>query len=69
MRPFSEHTYGASKYAVELDLEAAYRKCGQNYVVLRQYNVYGDSLQTRAFSHVDDVGPIIAQSVRMCPPL
>jgi UDP-glucose 4-epimerase len=90
--PRPEDPYGISKYAVELDLEAAHRQFGLNYVVFRPHNVYGerqniadryrnvigifmnqvmrgepmtvfgDGLQTRAFSHVDDVAPVIARS-------
>jgi UDP-glucose 4-epimerase len=92
MVPRPEDPYGISKYAVELDLEAAQRMFGLNYVVFRPHNVYGerqniadkyrnvigifmnqvlqgrsmtvfgDGLQTRAFSHVDEVAPIIAQA-------
>lgn len=90
--PRPEDPYGISKYAVELDLEAAHRMFGLPYVVFRPHNVYGerqnvadryrnvigifmnqvmrdepmtvfgDGLQTRAFSHVDDVAPVIARS-------
>jgi UDP-glucose 4-epimerase len=93
MLPRPEDPYGVSKLAVELDLEAANRMFGLNYVVFRPHNVYGerqnladryrnvigifmnqvmrgepmtifgDGLQTRAFSHVDDVAPIIARSI------
>ncbi|MFT3783342.1 MAG: NAD-dependent epimerase/dehydratase family protein [Nibricoccus sp.] len=93
MLPRPEDPYGVSKLAVELDLEAAHRMFGLNYVVFRPHNVYGerqnladryrnvigifmnqvmrgepmtifgDGLQTRAFSHVDDVAPIITSSV------
>jgi UDP-glucose 4-epimerase len=92
MVPQPEDPYGISKYAVELDLEAAHRMFGMNYVVFRPHNVYGerqniadkyrnvigifmnqvlheqpmtvfgDGLQTRAFSHVDDVAPVIARA-------
>jgi UDP-glucose 4-epimerase len=92
MVPQPEDPYGISKYAVELDLEAARRMFGMNYVVFRPHNVYGerqniadkyrnvigifmnqvlrarpmtvfgDGLQTRAFSHVDDVAPVIARA-------
>jgi UDP-glucose 4-epimerase len=88
--PRPEDPYGISKYAVELDLEAARRQFGLNYVILRPHNVYGerqniadkyrnvigifmnqvmeeapmtifgDGTQTRAFSHIDDVAPVIA---------
>jgi UDP-glucose 4-epimerase len=90
--PRPEDPYGISKYAVELDLEAAHRQFGLPYVIFRPHNVYGerqniadryrnvigifmnqvmkgepmtvfgDGLQTRAFSHVDDVAPVIARS-------
>jgi UDP-glucose 4-epimerase len=92
MIPRPEDPYGISKYAVELDLEAAHRMFGLNYVIFRPHNVYGehqniadkyrnvigifmnqvmqgkamtifgDGSQTRAFSHVADVAPIIAKS-------
>jgi UDP-glucose 4-epimerase len=92
MVPQPEDPYGISKYAVELDLEAANKMFGLNYVIFRPHNVYGehqniadryrnvigifmnqvmkgepmtifgDGFQTRAFSHVDDVAPIIARA-------
>lgn len=92
MKPHPEDPYGISKYAVELDLEAAHRMFGLNYITFRPHNVYGehqniadkyrnvigifmnqvmqgekmtifgDGQQTRAFSHVDDVAPIIARA-------
>ena len=46
--PFTEETspkpedpYGISKYAVELDLEAAHQQFGLNYTLFRPHNVYG----------------------------
>jgi UDP-glucose 4-epimerase len=97
--PMSEDTtprpsdpYGISKYAVELDLEAAHRMFGLNYIVFRPHNVYGehqniadryrnvigifmnqlmrgepmtifgDGMQTRAFTYIDDVAPVIARA-------
>src|SRR5437773_1676181 len=89
--PKPEDPYGISKYAVELDLEAAHRLFGLNFIVFRPHNVYGerqniadkyrnvigifmnqvlrgqpmtifgDGLQTRALSHIDDVCPPIAR--------
>lgn len=77
--------YGVSKYAVELDLAAAYDMFGLDYKIVRPHNVYGshqniadryrnvigifmnqilrneplsifgDGMQTRAFSYIDDV--------------
>ncbi len=90
MAPRPEDPYGISKYAVELDLEAASHMFALDFTVFRPHNVYGerqniadpyrnvigifmnnllqdealpvfgDGLQTRAFSHVGDVAPIIA---------
>jgi UDP-glucose 4-epimerase len=89
--PQPEDPYGISKYAFELDLEAAYRMWGLEYVIFRPHNVYGphqnlydkyrnvigifmyqlltnqpltifgDGNQTRAFSYIDDVAPVIAR--------
>ena len=93
MTPAPEDPYGIAKYAVELDLAAAHRLFGLNYIVLRAHNVYGerqnigdkyrnvigifmnqvmlglpctifgDGLQTRAFTHIADIAPAIARSV------
>lgn len=91
--PQPEDPYGVSKYAVELDLAAAHRQFGLDYIIFRPHNVYGehqnigdkyrnvigifmnqilsgkpltifgDGEQTRAFSYIDDVAPVIARSV------
>jgi UDP-glucose 4-epimerase len=96
MTPQPEDPYGISKYAVELDLKAAKRMFGLDYIIFRPHNVYGerqnigdpyrnvigifmnqilqglpctifgDGTQTRAFSHIADVAPVIAASVS-CP--
>lgn len=93
LTPQPEDPYGVSKYAVELDLAAAHRQFGLDYIVFRPHNVYGehqnigdkyrnvigifmnqvlqgqpltvfgDGEQTRAFSYIDDVAPVIARSV------
>lgn len=93
MYPQPEDPYGVAKYAVELDLAAAHRMFGLDYVVFRPHNVYGegqniadryrnvigifmnqvmqeksmtvfgDGEQTRAFSYIGDVAPLIAASV------
>jgi UDP-glucose 4-epimerase len=93
LTPQPEDPYGIAKYAVELDLQAAYRLFGLNHIIFRPHNVYGeyqnlgdryrnvigifmnqvmqgkpmtifgDGLQTRAFSYIDDVAPHIANSV------
>ena len=90
--PNPEDPYGIAKYAVELDLRAAYRMFGMPYVVFRPHNVYGERQnladryrnvvgifmnsvmherpmtifgsgeQTRAFSHIADVAPVIARA-------
>jgi UDP-glucose 4-epimerase len=93
MTPTPEDPYGIAKYAVELDLAAAHRTFGLDYVIFRPHNVYGerqniadryrnvlgifmnqvmsgeqmtifgDGEQTRAFSYISDVAPVIAASV------
>lgn len=87
-----EDPYAISKYAFELDLEAAHRMWGMDYVIFRPHNVYGphqnlvdkyrnvvsifmnqcaqgnpltifgDGEQTRAFSSIDDVAPLLAKA-------
>jgi UDP-glucose 4-epimerase len=42
MTPVPEDPYGVSKYAVELDLAAAYRMFGMPYIIFRPHNVYGE---------------------------
>jgi UDP-glucose 4-epimerase len=88
-----EDPYGIAKYAVELDLQAAHRMFGLNYVIFRPHNIYGerqqfgdryrnvlgifmnqlmldqpmtifgDGSQTRCFSYIDDVAPMIARAI------
>ena len=95
MVPQPEDPYGIAKYAVELDLRAAYEMFGLESVIFRPHNVYGehqnigdryrnaigifmnqimrgepltvfgDGQQTRAFSYIDDVAPLIARSVEV----
>jgi len=95
LQPEPEDPYGISKRAVELDLEAAHRQFGLDYIIFRPHNVYGehqnigdkyrnvigifmnqilqdepitifgDGEQTRAFSYIDDVAPVIADSVQV----
>lgn len=43
MTPLPEDPYGISKYAVELDLMAANRLFGLNYIIFRPHNVYGEN--------------------------
>jgi UDP-glucose 4-epimerase len=93
--PLPEDPYGIAKYSVELDLRAARRMFGLDYIVFRPHNVYGerqnigdpyrnvvgifmnnilqglpctifgDGTQTRAFTHISDVAPVIARSVHV----
>ena len=42
MAPEPEDPYGIAKYAVELDLRAAARMFGLNWIVFRPHNVYGE---------------------------
>ncbi len=42
MEPAPEDPYGIAKYAVELDLRAASRMFGLNWIVFRPHNVYGE---------------------------
>ena len=93
MKPSPEDSYGISKYALEMELEATRLMFGMPYVIFRPHNVYGerqnvadryrnvigifirqalsgepmtifgDGRQTRAFSHIDEVAPVIARAV------
>lgn len=42
MTPQPEDPYGIAKYAVELDLAAAKRLFGLDYIIFRPHNVYGE---------------------------
>jgi UDP-glucose 4-epimerase len=42
LKPEPEDPYGISKYAVEMDLMAAHRLFGLNYIIFRPHNVYGE---------------------------
>jgi UDP-glucose 4-epimerase len=93
--PAPEDPYGIAKRAVELDLEAARRMFGINYLIFRPHNIYGerqnigdryrnvigifmnqllkgepmtvfgDGGQTRGFTYVGDVAPLIARAIGM----
>lgn len=93
MIPAPEDPYGIAKYAVELDLHAAQRMFGLNFIVFRPHNVYGerqhigdryrnvigifmnqlmqdqpmtifgDGSQTRSFSYIGDVAPVMARAI------
>lgn len=90
--PKPEDPYGIAKYAIEMDLKAANKFFGLDYVIFRPHNVYGErqnisdpyrnvigifmnqSLknipltvfgngeQSRAFSHIQDIAPLISKS-------
>ena len=92
MTPQPEDPYGIAKRAFELDLRAAAKMFGIEYVIFRPHNVYGerqnigdpyrnvigifmnkimkkeklpifgDGKQTRAFTYIGDVAPVIAVS-------
>jgi UDP-glucose 4-epimerase len=40
--PEPEDPYGIAKYAVELDLKAAHKMFGLDYIIFRPHNVYGE---------------------------
>ena len=91
--PHPEDPYGIAKRAVELDLEAARRMFGTNYIIFRPHNVYGerqnigdryrnvigifmnqlmrgepmtifgDGGQSRNFTYIQDVAPLLAQAI------
>ncbi|UXP32926.1 NAD-dependent epimerase/dehydratase family protein [Reichenbachiella agarivorans] len=93
MIPQPEDPYGIAKYAFEMELKASKEMFGQDYIIFRPHNVYGenqnlndpyrnvlgifmnqilngepltiygDGSQTRAFSYIDEVAPVIARSV------
>ncbi len=42
MKPEPEDPYGIGKYAVEMDLAAAHRLFGLDYIIFRPHNVYGE---------------------------
>lgn len=95
LSPSPEDPYGIAKYAIELDIRAAHKMFGLDYVIFRPHNVYGphqnlndryrnvvgifmnqimqgkpltifgDGMQVRAFSYIDDVAPHIAASAEM----
>lgn len=94
MTPEPEDPYGVAKYAVEMDLHAAHKQFGLDYIIFRPHNVYGEGQntgdkyrnvigifmnqilsdqpltifgngeQTRAFTYIDDIAPVIARSVQ-----
>lgn len=93
VEPEPEDPYGVAKYAVELDLRAARRMFGLDWIVFRPHNVYGerqnlgdryrnvigifmnqlmqdqpmtifgDGRQSRGFSYIGDVAPLMARAI------
>ncbi|MCV9387676.1 NAD-dependent epimerase/dehydratase family protein [Reichenbachiella ulvae] len=93
MTPQPEDPYGIAKWAFEQELAVSKKMFGQDYIIFRPHNVYGegqnisdpyrnvlgifmkqileekpltifgDGSQTRAFSHISEVAPVIAESV------
>jgi len=43
MTPLPEDPYGIAKYAVEMDLRAAHKMFGLNYIIFQPHNVYGEN--------------------------
>lgn len=66
MVPQPEDPYGIAKYAVELDLEAAHKMFGLNYVVFRPHNVYGEH-QNLADKYRNVVGIFMRQLLNKEP--
>jgi len=42
LTPMPEDPYGIAKFAVEMDLKAAHKMFGLNYIIFRPHNVYGE---------------------------
>jgi UDP-glucose 4-epimerase len=66
LTPAPEDPYGIAKYAVELDLRAAQRHFGTNYVIVRPHNVYGER-QNIADAYRNVVGIFINQMMQGKP--
>lgn len=63
VQPQPEDPYGIAKYAVELDLAAARRMFGLDYVVFRPHNVYGEG-QNIADKYRNVIGIFMNQVMR-----
>lgn len=61
--PVPEDPYGISKYAVELDLQAAKRMFGLDFVIFRPHNVYGPR-QNLSDRYRNVVGIFMNQALR-----
>jgi UDP-glucose 4-epimerase len=64
--PQPEDPYGIAKYAMELDLQAAFRLFGLRYVIFRLHNVYGEK-QDLADRYRNVVGIYMRQGLRGQP--
>jgi UDP-glucose 4-epimerase len=63
LTPHPEDPYGIAKYAVELDLQAAHRLFGLNYIIFRPHNVYGRR-QNVADKYRNVIGIFMGQLLR-----
>jgi UDP-glucose 4-epimerase len=66
MKPEPEDPYGIAKYAVELDLAAARRIFGLNYIVFRPHNVYGER-QNIGDKYRNVIGIFMNQAMQAAP--
>lgn len=66
LAPQPEDPYGISKYAVELDLAAAHRMFGLQYIVFRPHNVYGER-QNVADKYRNVIGIFMSQLMKDQP--
>jgi UDP-glucose 4-epimerase len=66
LTPQPEDPYGIAKYAVELDLKAAYHMFGLPYIIFRPHNVYGER-QNIADPYRNVVGIFMNQCLRGLP--
>jgi UDP-glucose 4-epimerase len=66
MLPQPEDPYGVSKYAVELDLAAAFHMFGLPYIVFRPHNVYGEH-QNLGDPYRNVLGIFMNQIMNGCP--
>jgi UDP-glucose 4-epimerase len=64
--PKPEDPYGVAKYSVELDLRAAHRMFGLNYVIFRPHNVYGEH-QNIGDAYRNVIGIFMNQAMKGLP--
>jgi UDP-glucose 4-epimerase len=66
LTPHPEDPYGIGKYAFELDLAAAHRLFGLDYVIFRPHNVYGE-LQSLSDPYRNVIGIFMNQLIQGKP--